>query len=101
MARPYGKTPRPRSASRKRKPSGTDAIKYHIRLPGDELMSIPVAQQGVYDFVKYIQPQSPYLMIAKLDVYVRYVDQFGRPASPGEDEVTIIPYQSSADEFGL
>jgi len=101
MARPYGKTSRPRSASRKRKPSGSDAVKYHIRLPGAEAMTIPEAQQGFYDLVKYILPQSPYLKIAKLDVYVRYEDHLGRPASPGEDEVTIIPYQSSADEFGI
>jgi hypothetical protein len=101
MARSYGKTPRPKSVTRKKKPGAGDAVKYHIRLPSGQPMTIPEAQQGFYDLLKFIQPLTPDLRIAKLDVYIRYVDNLGRPAMPGEDDVTIIPYQSSADEFGI
>jgi hypothetical protein len=40
------------------------------------------------------------LRVARLDVYVRYIDDQGRPVGIGEPEI-IYPYVSTAEENGV
>jgi hypothetical protein len=100
MARPYGKAPKKKATTTKRRtPAATDAVKFHI-LDKDNLpLSIPDGQQGLYQLAKYLEAY-PHLRIDRLDVYARFSDEQGRRAGIGKDEVNIYPYQSAADEYG-
>jgi hypothetical protein len=100
MARPYGKAPKQKSTTtKKRTPASTDADKFHI-LDKDNLpLAIPDAQQGLYQLAKYLEAH-PNLIVAKLDVYARFRDEHGRPVRIGKDGINIYPYQSAADEHG-
>ena len=61
---------------------------------------MPEAQQGFYQLAKnHLQPHMN-LRAARLDVYIRYIDNDGRAAGIGKTEISIYPYRSAADEHG-
>jgi hypothetical protein len=100
MGKPYGKLPkRTATKSKARKPPTTDAVKYHIRGKDDAPLTMPEVQQGFYELAKS-QQEHAHLRVARLDVYVRYIDEQGRPAGIGQTEISIYPYRSAADEHG-
>jgi hypothetical protein len=99
MTRPYGKAPK-RKATTTKKRTPTDAVKFHIRGKDDAPLTMTDAQQGFYQLAKGLQPHAG-LRIARLDVYIRFIDEHGRPAGIGKEEVDVYPYQSAADEHGV
>jgi hypothetical protein len=100
MGKPYGKAPKKKATTTKRRaPAATDAVKFHIRGKNNLPLSIPDAQQGLYQLAKYLEAH-PNLRLARLDAYARFIDEHGRPAGIGTDEIDIYPYQSAADEYG-
>jgi hypothetical protein len=99
MARTYGKTPKRKNTTKTRKPTG-EAVKYRIRTKGDLPMNLPQVQQGFYELLHAMRPYAE-LRVARLDVYVRYVDDQARPVGIGETEISIYPYVSTADENGI
>jgi hypothetical protein len=101
MARKYGKLPVKRKTTSKKatSPPAGEAVKFHIRGKDGAPLTMPDVQQGFYQLAKDLEPHTT-LRAARVDIYIRFIDEHGRPAGIGRSEVDVHPYKSAADEYG-